>query len=173
MKRILAVIFLLSAINSHAQYEWEEEEYKANLGLGMGISYGGFGARLSVLPVKQVALFAAGGYNLDGFGYNVGAEFRLLPGKKIIPALLAMYGYNGVIVVKGAEQYNKTYYGPTIGGGVEIHSGSGQNFFTIELLVPFRSREFDYDLRALQNNPSIEITGPWPVAFSFGYHMKF
>jgi hypothetical protein len=173
MKNILVAVLLLSALSSHAQYEWEEEEYKANLGFGMGISYGGFGARLSVLPVKQVALFAAGGYNLDGFGYNVGAEFRLLPGKKIVPALLAMYGYNAVIVVRGAEQYNQTYYGPTIGGGVEIHSGNGQNFFTIELLVPFRSREFDLHLRSLQSNPSIEIAGPWPVAFSFGYHIKF
>jgi hypothetical protein len=173
MKKILAAIFLLSAINSHAQYEWEEEEFKANLGLGMGISYGGFGARLSVLPVQHVALFAAGGYNLDGFGYNLGAEIRLLPGKRVVPTLMAMYGYNGVIVVKGAEQYNKTYYGPTIGAGMEIHSGNGQNFFTIELLVPFRPQEFHDALQELKNNPSIEITGPWPVAFSFGYHMKF
>jgi hypothetical protein len=173
MKNIFAIIFLFSAIQSQAQYEWEEEEYKANLGFGMGISYGGFGVRLSVLPAKQVALFAAGGYNLDGFGYNLGAEIRLLPGKKVVPALLAMYGYNGVIVVRGAEQYNNTYYGPTIGGGVEIHSGNGQNFFTIELLVPFRPHEFKDDVQALQNNPDIQITGPWPVAFSFGYHIKF
>src|SRR5687768_8932303 len=119
MKKILVAILLFSAIHSHAQYEWEEEEYKANFGFGMGISYGGFGGRLSVLPAKQVALFAAGGYNLNGFGYNLGAEVRLLPGKKVVPVLLAMYGYNGVIVVRGAEQYNKTYYGPTMGGGVE------------------------------------------------------
>jgi hypothetical protein len=98
---------------------------------------------------------------------------RLLPGKRVLPALMAMYGYNGVIVVQGAENYNNTYYGPTFGGAVEIHNSNGQNFFTIELLAPFRSREFYDHVNDLKNNPDIEITGPWPVAFSFGYHMKF
>ena len=173
MKALVTLVLIASALTAQGQFEIAEEESKANLGFGLGVSYGGIGARLSFLPVDQLALFAAGGYNLDGLGYNLGAEVRLLPGKKVVPVLLAMYGYNGVIVVQGAEHYNKTYYGPTIGGGVEIHNRNGQNFFTLELLVPFRPSEFQDDIDALKNDPSIEITGPWPIAFSFGYHIKF
>jgi hypothetical protein len=173
MKKLFTIILLLGAIHSQAQYEITEEESKANLGFGLGLSYGGIGARLSFLPVSQLALFGAAGYNLNGLGYNVGAQVRLAPGKKVVPALLAMYGYNAVIVVQGAEQYNNTYYGPSVGFGVEINNRNGQNFFTIELLAPFRSQEFKDDLEDLQNNSSIEITAPWPVNFSFGYHIKF
>ena len=32
MKTIFAVILLMSTINASAQYEWEEGEYKTNLG---------------------------------------------------------------------------------------------------------------------------------------------
>ena len=172
MKAIATLILMLFSIASYAQFEIAEEESKANLGFGLGISYGGIGAR-SFLPDKHVAIFGAGGYNLNGLGYNFGVEARLLPGKRVVPALLAMYGYNAVIVVQGAEHYNNTYYGVTAGGGVEIHSLNGQNFFTIELLAPFRSGEFKDHIEALQNNPDIEITDPWPVTFSFGYHIKF
>lgn len=174
MKKIFTLFLLLAPLLCHAQYEIDDElESKGNLGFGLGISYGGIGARLSYLPIQQIALFGAAGYNLDGLGYNFGVEFRLLPGKKVVPALLAMYGYNGVIVVQGAEIYNDTFYGATVGGGVEIHSANQQNFFTIELLVPFRPQEFTDQVNALKNNPDIEMTGPWPVAFSFGYHLKF
>lgn len=174
MKKVLTLCLLLATLVSYAQYEIEDEsESRGNLGFGLGISYGGIGARLSYLPVQQLALFGAAGYNLDGLGYNFGTEIRLLPGKKVVPVLLAMYGYNGVIVVQGAEICNNTFYGATIGGGVEIHSFNQQNFFTIELLVPFRTQEFRDQVDALKNNPDIEMTGPWPVAFSFGYHLKF
>ena len=173
MKAIVTLVLIASALIAHAQFEIAEEESNANLGFGLGVSYGGIGARLSFLPVNHLAIFGAAGYNLDGLGYNIGAEWRILPGKKVVPVFLAMYGYNGVIVVQGAEQYNKTYFGPTVGGGIEIHNRNGQNFFTIELLAPFRSQQFWDDIDDLQNNPAIEITGPWPVAFSFGYHMKF
>lgn len=173
MKTIVTLVLFAIAFTSHAQFEINDEESQANLGFGLGISYGGIGARMSFLPVKHLALFAAAGYNLDGFGYNVGAEARLLPGKRVVPVLMAMYGYNAVIVVQGAEYHNNTYYGPTVGGGVEIHSRNGQNFVAIELLAPFRSQDFHDHLNILKNDPNIEITGPWPVAFSFGYHMKF
>ena len=93
MKAIATLILMLFSIASYAQFEIAEEESKANLGFGLGISYGGIGARLSFLPDKHVAIFGAGGYNLNGLGYNFGVEARLLPGKRVVPALLAMYGY--------------------------------------------------------------------------------
>ena len=175
MKNVFTSIFLFAALTSFAQYELdeEEEESKANLGIGIGIPYGGIGARLSFLPVKNLSLFAGGGYNLEGFGYSAGATVRLAPSKRVVPSLVAMYGYNSVIVVQGLEELNKTYFGPTVGAGMEIHKRNGQNFISIELLVPFRSQEFKDDMDFLRNSPEIEITDPWPVLFSFGYHMKF
>ena len=121
MKRLLAVLFIVSCCNlSVAQfdpnYTPEEEVSKGNFGLGIGLNYGGLGARVEFLPVKNFALFAAAGFNFHKLGYNFGLIGRLLPDKKVCPVLEAMYGYNGVIVVIGADQYNKTYYGPTIGG---------------------------------------------------------
>lgn len=173
MKKLLLAIFAFAALTCHAQYELEEEESKGNLGFGLGISYGGIGARLSFLPDSHLGIFGAGGYNLNGFAYTIGAQGRLLPGKKVVPVFMAMYGYNAVIIVQGAEHFNKTYYGPTFGGGVEIHSYNRQNFFTIELLAPVRSQEFKNHLQDLKSNPSIEMSDPWPVTFSFGYHLKF
>jgi hypothetical protein len=176
VKKYLVPLFFISSFAAHAQYDEEpetDEESKVNIGFGLGLGYGGIGMPFSVLPLQPLGLFIAGGYNLDGFAYNVGADIRLLPGKKVVPTLLAMYGYNSVIVVQGAPEYNKTYYGPSVGGGVEIHSINGQNFFTVELIAPARPREFKDDLESMKSIPNIEITSPWPVTFSFGYHMKF
>ena len=175
MKKLLTLCTLmLIYLNSYAQDVVDDtEQSKGNIGFGLGVSYGGIGARLSYLPVSQVALFAAGGYNFNGLGYNVGAQFRLSGAKRAVPYAIAMYGYNGVVVVRGLEYNSKTYYGMTAGGGVEIHQVNGQNFFTIELLYPFRSQEFWDHVEMLKNDPNVEMTGPLPVAFSFGYHMKF
>ena len=170
---ILCTVIFVS-FSSYGQFAVDEtEQSKGNIGVGLGVSYGGIGAGLSYLPVSQIALFGAGGYNLNGFGYTAGAQFRLSNAKKAVPYAIAMYGYNGVIVVRGLEHYNKTYYGMTAGGGVEIHQLNGQNFFTVELLYPFRRQEFWDRVDMLKNDANIEMMGPLPVAFSFGYHMKF
>jgi hypothetical protein len=186
MKRqtiLLALVLLLCAIHLHAQdepvaepkgdYEYEERGPYANLGVGIGLDYGGVGARLSVLPLRAVALFGAVGYNFNGAGFNGGVSFQLLPKKRVTPTLKVMYGYNAVIVVKGADQYNKTYNGLTFGGGIQLKSRNGNNFFSAALLIPIRSQEFHYDMNALQNNSSITgLTDLPPIAISIGYHFK-
>src|SRR5687768_6116891 len=58
---------------------------RGNIGIGMGIDYGGFGVRLTVLPAKPVFLFAGLGYNLAGIGYNIGAGVRLAPERPFCP----------------------------------------------------------------------------------------
>jgi hypothetical protein len=173
MKTLLILSLLALTQVVHAQSEADEEEYsKTNIGFGIGLTYGGIGMRLSVLPARHIALFAAGGYNIDGLGYNLGTQIRIAPDKSAVPYFLAMYGYNSVIVVQGGEHLNGTYYGPSIGGGVEFHSRNQQNFFTAELLVPFRPAAFKEDMDALKNMPSIEIIEPWPVLIGVGYHIK-
>src|SRR6185503_5014493 len=149
MKRLaflVAIVACLSATHVYSQqkdnpeavgnYEYEERGPFVNLGVGLGLDYGGLGARLSILPVKAVALFGAVGYNFNGTGFNGGASFQLTPKKRLTPTIKVMYGYNAVIVVSGADQYNKTYNGPTFGGGIQLNSRSGKNFFSAALLIP-------------------------------------
>jgi hypothetical protein len=180
---VLSIACILHAMPAFSQEEKKEEELEyegydegrhiANLGFGLGLDYGGIGAQLGFLPVKSVSIFGSIGYNLVSAGYNGGIAFLLAPNKKVCPKFVAMYGYNAVIVVQGTSQYNKTYYGPSIGGGIHINMRNDQNFINIELFVPFRSSEFSNDLKALKNNSAIaDVRDPLPVTFSIGYHIK-
>lgn len=150
----------------------EEEISYVNIGVGLGLSYGGIGARLSAFPIEHFGVFGAVGFNLHKAGYNVGGIVRVLPKKMFCPVNMGMYGYNGVIVVAGVDQYNKTYYGPSFGGGTEIRF-KNNTYLNVELLIPVRSKAWYDDVDALMNNPSIEITEPLPITFSIGYHTKF
>jgi hypothetical protein len=177
VKAIIFGLFVALSFSVYAQsenpYADEESSGSVNFGVGLGLSYGGIGARLSVFPISHVGAFGAIGYNFHKAGYNIGGIFRMLPEKKVCPVLMGMYGYNGVVIVQGADQYNKTYYGPSFGAGAEIRFHDGQTFLNLELLLPLRSAQWDTDVDNLLNNPDIEITRPLPVTFSIGYHTKF
>ncbi len=143
-----------------------------NLGLGLGIDYGGIGAQVQCRPAKPLVVFAGGGYAFAGFGYNVGAQGRILPDAKWCPFVAAMYGYNAVIVVKGADQYNGIYYGPSVGLGVENHHRDNEgSFWRFELILPFRPVEFQEDIDALKKKPNIDVRSePPPFSFSVAFH---
>ncbi len=143
-----------------------------NAGLGLGLDYGGIGTRLSLTPQRGLALFAGLGYNFVGFGFNGGLSVRLLPDKQVSPTLLAMYGYNAVILVDGLSELNDAYYGVSIGAGVEFRSSRNNNFWNLEILLPFRSQAFRDDWDAINQNPLIEVTNYLPVTFSVGYHFS-
>lgn len=178
MKHFIFYLAFISASSTIAQdytrYDIPEPESKMNLGLGIGLDYGGIGGRVTFLPLEKLAVFGGIGYALVDFGYNVGAQFRFAPDKTVCPTVGLMYGYNGVIKVQGATKYDKVYYGPSISGGIEIHFGGRDNFMNIELVVPFRSEEFndDWDFIKQQSNISVE-SDPLPVAVSIGYHFAF
>ena len=158
------------------QSKWMELTKKVidnsfNFGLGLGIDYGGFGTRFTVLPDKHVMLFIALGYNLNDLGVNAGGGYLITPDKKFCPYFIGMYGYNAVIVIENASRYNKTYYGPSFGFGMEFIKRFGNNFWNIELLAPLRSTHYEDDLRNIKNNPQIRLDSePPPFAFSVGYH---
>lgn len=143
-----------------------------NLGLGLGIDYGGIGAQVQCRPAPPLVMFAGVGYVLAGFGYNAGVQGRILPDAKWCPFISAMYGYNAVIVVKDASQYNRLYYGPSIGVGLEDHlRDNRKNFWRFELILPFRPQEFQDQIDALKKNPLIEISSePPPFSFSVAFH---
>lgn len=182
MKTLLTVVMLMMVTAVYGQFDpnyksKKEEHYSEqispfNLGVGLGLSYGGIGGRISYFAQKNVGVFGAIGYNFHKAGYNVGLVTRVLPDKKVCPVGMIMYGYNAVIVVAGASQYNKTYYGPSVGGGIELRLGHLGNFMNFEMLVPFRSQEYRDDMKALQNNPTVEISDLLPITISVGYHFR-
>lgn len=175
MKKITLILALLATFTyCHAQYfELSEDEASyADLGFGLGLGYGGIGGRLTAWPAKPVGLFAGVGYNLNSAGWNLGGILRVLPDKKVRPILVAMYGYNGVIVIVDAPEKNKTYYGASFGGGIELHQRNGQNYFNFELIFPVRKQQFHDDIRSLSNS-GISISEPPPFTIGIGYHFKF
>lgn len=158
--------------------EEEEENEAANLylGIGLGLDYGGLGGRLTFIPgdadKTSVGIFVAAGFALNGLGFNAGLNVRIGE-QRLVPTISAMYGYNGVIKVVGAPQYDKTYYGPSLAIGFENKTrNSDDNHIHVELVIPFRSSAFENDIKALQNTAGIEINDPSPVLISIGYHFK-
>jgi hypothetical protein len=181
MRVLVCLIFVLSFISVFGQFDpnyrknnpqtVDEATPPINLGLGMGLNYGGFGGRLELVPQKNIAIFGAVGFNLHKAGFNIGAKVKVAAEKKVSPMFQFMYGYNAVILVVGASEYNKTYYGPSVGGGIELKMGQSQNFMEFGLLIPFRNEEFRNDITELQYI-GIDISEPLPFAISVGYHFK-
>lgn len=172
MKSLFTLFFVIILFSGSAQDE--SDESSGDFGIGIGMDYGGFGGRFAVRPTQSMALFAGIGYNLNGLGFNGGVQWRISPQKKTVPTLGFMYGYNGVIVVEGASQYNKTYYGPSVSAGLEFHSRKKRaNYFNLEVILPFRPQEFTNDMNAMKSSGIIFKNEPWPIAISLGYHWGF
>jgi len=147
---------------------------KLTLGIGLGQDYGGLGANLLFYPVKSVGLFAGGGYAIAGFGFNAGAKVRFIskkPSSKITPYALAMYGYNAAIAVTDAPEFNKLFYGPTFGAGLDFHFRPGKmGYWSIALLIPVRGSAVKNYMDDLEQNHGVQFTmGLFPLGISLGY----
>ncbi len=169
----IALLFTLISIKTvNAQADAENSSHqKAYFGFGLGIDYGGFGMRAQFLPAKNIGVFGGFGYNLVDIGYNAGLIIKPLPGKKIQPVLLAMYGYNAALKVNygfGAS-FAKSYYGFSAGAGCEIVNKKN-HVWSLELLVPFRNSEFDEKYNSLKNSGVEFNPGILPITFTVGYN---
>jgi hypothetical protein len=84
-----------------------------------------------------------------------------------------MYGYNTAIDVVNATQYNKLYYGPTFGLGLDFrfrHYSNG--YWTFAILVPVRNSDPSNYMNNLQNNDNISFSnGLSSVDVSVGYNI--
>jgi hypothetical protein len=172
----LFCVIYLTCVNTYAQVQQNDSipQYKTNIGIGIGLDYGGFGFRVGYMPIRYLHFFGAAGYNLAEIGYNVGITCRILPKKKICPTVGVIYGYNAVIVIKGYGEFHKTYYGPTITAGFEFRSWRKKNFINLEILFPFRSIEFDKKIDEIKSNPQIKLYNePLSFTVSIGYHFAF
>ena len=108
------------------------------------------------------------------FGYNAGAKIRLVSKKstaKVHPYFIGMYGYNTVIVITNASQYNKFFYGPTFGFGLDFRSNfANSGYWSLALLIPIRGSEVNAYMDDLKTNHNIEFKNDLlPIGISFGY----
>ena len=149
---------------------------KVTLGFGLGIDYGGIGTNLSVYPNKNLGFFAGAGFAISGLGFNAGAKVRFVPKKPtsaVCPFLMAMYGYNAVIYVPDAREFNKFFYGPTIGIGIDypfVPEKSG--YWSFGILFPIRSAEVEEYINYLEMSQNFASSGLWPFGISVGYKIK-
>lgn len=147
---------------------------RISLGLGIGISYGALGGGLTIYPQKNIGVFGNIGYAIIGVGYNVGIKLRGI--KKIntsivTPTFTAMYGYQTSIKIKGAEEYNKFFYGITLGIGIDARfKRTNKGYWSFELLVPLRGSEVQDYLDDLEENHNVKMEGElMPIGIAVGY----
>lgn len=147
----------------------KDEPYEHAMGLGAGLDYGGLGINLQVFPHKNFGILGGGGYALAGLGWNAGIKARVTPGKyKVIPYVIAMYGYNTAIVVAngGAKEL---FYGFSVGIGIDIPlKKSNYPCISIGLTVPFRHAAVDDYINYLKSHGVKFEHRLLPVTFSLG-----
>ena len=172
----LLVCFVLISIQLKAQEisSAPVQTDKISIGIGIGQEHGGFGVNLTAYPIRSIGIFGGLGYNMVGAGYNIGLKFRLISAKptaKVTPYAVAMYGYNAVIKVTGASQYDKIFYGPTFGAGIDYKSYSKSKiYYSFGINVPIRGTEVDEYMDDLTNNHNVEFkTGLFPITFTIGF----
>lgn len=145
------------------------EEPSTLLAIGMGLDYGGLGTRFTYNPSPYFGVYASAGFALSGFGFDGGLIGRLNPESKYVITLNALYGYNGSIYVQNAPALSKVYTGPSVGPGLIIRSDKKNNYWHVEVLIPFRSTEYTDDFNALKNQ--MEFSGiPRSAVLSIGYN---
>ncbi len=174
----LLLILLIFSINSFAQPKAMKDEINTGytnsyFGFGIGQDYGAIGIRAEYLPSKYIGIFAGAGYALIDPAFNVGVSAKLLPGKKFCPAIIAMYGYNGVIKLTdrygSTQSSSKIYYGLTIGVGGELKIDKYHGHkLCISAFAPFKNSEFRKDYNALKDAGYKFKPDIVPVTFSIG-----
>jgi hypothetical protein len=147
---------------------------KTSLGLGIGMDHGGFGMNIVTYPGRNVGLFAGVGYAIAGVGFNGGLKIRFVPESSTKSThfyITGMYGYNAAIKVVDLPDFNKLFYGPTVGMGIDFGPRpGGKGYFSIGLLLPIRSAEVDDYMEELQYNYGVIFENDLPpVGISLSY----
>jgi len=142
-----------------------------SFGIGAGFDYGGFGGNLLIYPHRNIGIFGGFGYAIAGFGYNVGTKIRIISKKHFNdPFALVMYGYNAAIAVTNGSDYDKLFYGPTLGIGMDFHSTRRSSFWTLALMVPIRSSSVNSYIDDLKKQHGITFKNDLlPIGISIGY----
>jgi hypothetical protein len=147
---------------------------RTSFGLGLGLNYGFIGGSYMFCPQKNIGLFLSGGYVLVGFGYNAGIKLRLekkMNTTILIPTLTAMYGYNAVIKGKDNSDFDKIFYGPSIGIGLDAHfKRKNAGYWSFDLFFPIRGSEVEDYMTDLENNHGATFDNElFPITISIGH----
>ena len=125
---LIIALFVLTICQSNlnAQSQTDSTEIhkiadRISLGIGLGQDYGGMGANLLVYPHDNIGLFGGAGYAIAGMGYNVGLKYRFFSrnNPRTNFYVMGMYGYNAAVKVKNGGSFDKLFYGPSIGFGID------------------------------------------------------
>jgi len=174
MKKLTIVLLLLIMVYSGFAQDNQvsSEKGKVSLGVGLGLPYGAFGARVGYNVIEGLNLFGGIGYQLSGVGYNFGLRKDFRSSKMVQLYITGMYGTNGAIKVDGLPEYDKVYTGASFGLGIKLNSkGDNANYWDFGLLYPIRSSSFNDDYDTVKNDPRIsDISSPWPVLIVIGYN---
>lgn len=174
---ILLFVFITLLVKAQELTSVAGQSDQFSIGLGMGQDYGGFGGHVVLYPQQYIGVFAGLGYNLAGFGYNVGIKLRFVPQKqdaRVNPYAIAMYGYNAAIMVMDASQFNKIFYGPTFGIGIDL-KGRPQSkiYYSFGINIPVRGSEVDAYMDDLKTNHNIQFKNElFPITFSIGFKYR-
>lgn len=166
----LTTIFSIATTSAKTREDSITKLRKVYLGPGLGFNYGGIGAQLNYMPVKTFRLSAGYGTNLLTMAYSLGINYRILANRRICPTGSYYYGYNGAIQQDEDKQYNKTFYGSTLGAGIELWNRKRINFLHLQLLVPIRSFEFNKSIEAINKIENGEKYNDLPLSISLGFH---
>lgn len=189
MKSITAILpFCLIFVFSHQSFSQARpevfgQEYEnpinkegfGSFGVGIGLPYGGLGARIGYNVADKLNLFTGLGYNLAGFGFNLGLQYDFAEINRTVFYLSGMGGYNAVTYVDGAPEYTETFYGPSFGVGIKMDSkrASG-NFWQFGIIVPVKSPAYEEMMNDIKNDPRIDgVIEPLPILITVGYNMGF
>jgi hypothetical protein len=104
------------------------------------------------------------------------ASLKMLPGKRVTPTAVFMYGYNAAIKIRnhlaGTEIHRETYSGFSAGAGIDAKTGkAGSNKFSVTLFLPFRTSVFHNDYENFKEAGYEFQSKPVPIAISIGYHL--
>lgn len=171
----LTILFCLFLISLHGNAQDEillpRTIDATSFGMGVGLDYGGIGGNVMIYPQRNIGIFGGFGYALAGFGYNVGTKLRIISKKSTIdPFAMAMYGYNAAIYVKDASTYDKLFYGPTLGVGLDFHSRRKSSYWSLALIVPIRSSSVNTYIDDLKDHHGVTFKNELPpIGISVGY----
>jgi hypothetical protein len=155
------------------------ELHKHDLGLGLGLDYGGIiGAKCAFIPVPFLSVFGGVGIQLGGIGWNTGITWHILPvmlNHTFRPNIKIMYGINSSFYIEGKSEYNRQFTGFTPGCGLEMRFGRNKKHgMDVDLNFPLRTPGFWSHYNTVKNDPNVEkLNEPLPVAISIGYHKEF
>ena len=175
IKIVLTAGILLFTLCANAQdRNLSSLQGKSSLGIGVGLPYGGIGARFGTNLVNGLNLFGGVGYQISGIGFNAGLRQDVELGGLTQMYFTGMYGTNAAIKVSGLPEYDKLYMGATLGMGLKFNSRSKEgNYWDAGLVIPLRSSQYKTDETKMQNDPRIaSFTSPWPVLIVVGYNFN-